>query len=211
MKKLLQIDSCLGILSTGKITESIAALARDNGWDTYIAHGARAVGQTKQKHYQITTKTEEYVHYAYSVLFDSHGLHCTSATKKLIKWIDEIKPDIIHLHCIHGYHLNYKVLFDYINQLLPFYIELLTKKQQEIMTLYYYDNYSLSEIAEQLEISRNGVYDSLKKSEELIEKYESLLHLSTNCNKRMHYYTLLQSLENKQVNDIVKELIDLED
>ena len=68
--------------------------------------------------------------------------------------------------------------FDYINQLLPFYIELLTKKQQEIMTLYYYDNYSLSEIAEQLEISRN---------------------------------TLLQSLENKQVNDIVKELIDLED
>ena len=101
--------------------------------------------------------------------------------------------------------------FDYINQLLPFYIELLTKKQQEVMTLYYYDNYSLSEIAEQLEISRNGVYDSLKKSEELIEKYESLLHLSTNCNKRMHYYTMLQSLENKQVNDIVKELIDLED
>lgn len=101
--------------------------------------------------------------------------------------------------------------FDYINQLLPFYIELLTKKQQEIMKLYYYDNYSLSEIAQQLEISRNGVYDSLKKSEELIEKYESLLHLSTNCNKRMHYYTLLQSLENKQVNDIVKELIDLED
>ena len=111
--------------------------------------------------------------------------------------------------------------FDYINQLLPFYIELLTKKQQEVMTLYsfflpdccfyYYDNYSLSEIAQQLEISRNGVYDSLKKSEELIEKYESLLHLSTNCNKRMHYYTLLQSLENKQVNDIVKELIDLED
>ena len=101
--------------------------------------------------------------------------------------------------------------FDYINQLLPFYIELLTKKQQEVMTLYYYDNYSLSEIAQQLEISRNGVYDSLKKSEKLIEKYESLLHLSTNCNKRMHYYTLLQSLENKQVNDIVKELIDLED
>ena len=82
---------------------------------------------------------------------------------------------------------------------------------EDAISVIYYDNYSLSEIAEQLEISRNGVYDSLKKSEELIEKYESLLHLSTNCNKRMHYYTLLQSLENKQVNDIVKELIDLED
>ena len=115
--KLLQIDSCLGILSTGKITESIATIARVKGWDTYIAHGARAVGPTKQEHYQITTKAEEYVHYAFSVLFDRHGLHCTSATKKLIRWIEEIKPDIIHLHCIHGYHLNYKVLFDYINQL----------------------------------------------------------------------------------------------
>lgn len=114
--KLLQIDSCLGVLSTGRITESIAALASEQGWDCYIAHGARCVGETKQHHYQITTKADEYIHYAQSLLFDSHGLHSTSATKRLVRWIDEIKPDVINLHCIHGYHLNYKVLFEYLNK-----------------------------------------------------------------------------------------------
>lgn len=115
MQKLLQIDSCLGILSTGKITESIATLAREYGWETYIAHGARCVGSTKQEHYQITTKLDEYLHYVQSLMFDTHGLHSTFATKKLIKWIDEIKPDVVNLHCVHGYHLNYKVLFEYLN------------------------------------------------------------------------------------------------
>lgn len=115
MPKLLQIDSCLGILSTGRITESIAALATVKGWDCYIAHGARCIGETRQTHYQITKKFDEYVHYAQSLLFDSHGLHSTAATRRLVKWIDSIKPDVINLHCIHGYHLNYKVLFEYLN------------------------------------------------------------------------------------------------
>ncbi|MGN1398414.1 MAG: YlxM family DNA-binding protein [Erysipelotrichaceae bacterium] len=101
--------------------------------------------------------------------------------------------------------------FDYINQLLPFYIDLLTEKQQEIVSLYYYENYSLSEIAQQLSVSRNAVYDALKKSIAAIDKYESLMHLSSNYNQRMHYYSQLQSLELQQVNDIVKQLIELED
>ena len=115
MSKLLQIDSCLGILSTGKITESIASLAREYGWETYIAHGARCIGATKQTHFQITTKFDEYIHYGHSLIFDTHGLHSTAATKRLVRWIDEINPDIIHLHCIHGYYLNYEVLFEYLN------------------------------------------------------------------------------------------------
>lgn len=115
MPKLLHIDSCLGIYSTGRITEGISEVARKSGWDTYIAHGARCIGKTSQHSYQITSKLDEYIHYAQSLLSDSHGLHSTSATKQLIKWIDELKPDVINLHCVHGYHLNYKVLFEYLN------------------------------------------------------------------------------------------------
>ena len=114
MPKLLQIDSCLGIYSTGRITEGIADIAIRRGWDCYIAHGARFVGNTIQHPYQITSKIDEYIHYVNSLLFDSHGLHSTSATKQLVKWIDEIKPDIINLHCIHGYHLDYQVLFEFL-------------------------------------------------------------------------------------------------
>lgn len=117
MPVLLQIDSCLGVLSTGRITEGIASVATKNGWECYIAHGARYVGKSIMKSYQVTSKSGEYLHYAKSILFDSHGLGSTLATKKLIRLIDvDIKPDIIHLHCIHGYYLNYKVLFEYLNK-----------------------------------------------------------------------------------------------
>lgn len=116
MPKLLQIDSCLGIYSTGRITEGIATKAIQRGWECYIAHGARYVGKTIQKPYQITSRNNEYVHYALSVLLDSHGLHSTKMTKNLVRWIDEVNPDVINLHCIHGYYLNYKVLFEYLSQ-----------------------------------------------------------------------------------------------
>lgn len=117
MPRLLQIDSCLGVLSTGRITEGIAGVAAEHGWDCYIAHGARYVGKSRMTSYQVGTKLGEYLHYAQSLLFDRHGLGSALATRRLIKKIEkEIKPDIIHLHCIHGYYLNYKVLFEYLNQ-----------------------------------------------------------------------------------------------
>jgi len=116
MPKLLQIDSCLGILSTGKITESIAKLAMAQGWDCHIMHGARYVGKTIQHHYQVSSLIGEYLHYAESLLLDRHGLGSRLATKRIIAKIKEIKPDIVQLHCLHGYYINYKYLFEYLTQ-----------------------------------------------------------------------------------------------
>ena len=50
-----------------------------------------------------------------------------------------------------------------VNKLIDFYGDLLTSHQKEILSLYYQMDLSLSEISEQLDISRNGVYDALKK------------------------------------------------
>ena len=50
------------------------------------------------------------------VLFDRHGLASTHATHEFVRQIDRINPDIIHIHNIHGYFLNYRVLFDYLSQ-----------------------------------------------------------------------------------------------
>lgn len=101
--------------------------------------------------------------------------------------------------------------FEYINELLPFYIELLTDKQQQILKLYYYENYSLAEIAEDLQITRNAVYDSLKKSINSIKRYEEKLQLLANYKKRIELYERLRSLANQQVDDIVNELVNMED
>lgn len=116
MPKLLQIDSCLGILSTGKITESIAKLAMAQGWECHIIHGARYLGNTIQHHYQVSSLLGEYLHYAESLLLDRHGLGSRQATKRIIEKIKEIRPDVVHLHCVHGYYINYKYLFEYLNQ-----------------------------------------------------------------------------------------------
>ena len=116
MAKLLQIDSCLNMLSTGRITESIGGLSIERGWDVYIIHGARYVKKGSCMHsIQSVSKQGEYAHFVESLLFDNHGLASRRATEKMVEQIRQIKPDVIQLHCIHGYYLNYKILFEYLN------------------------------------------------------------------------------------------------
>ena len=61
--------------------------------------------------------------------------------------------------------------------LLDFYGELLTKKQQQALDLYYNEDYSLLEIGEHLNISRQGVFECIKKGTEHLEHYEEVLQL----------------------------------
>ncbi|HLV09584.1 MAG TPA: YlxM family DNA-binding protein [Halanaerobiales bacterium] len=67
--------------------------------------------------------------------------------------------------------------------LFDFYGNLLTEKQQQIIRLYYYEDLSLGEIAESLEISRQGVFDHLQRSEKLLKDYEGKLGLSARYRK----------------------------
>ena len=64
-----------------------------------------------------------------------------------------------------------------IGLLFEQYKELLTDKQREMVSLYYEEDYSLGEISENLGVSRQGVYDTLKRSEKILREYESKLHL----------------------------------
>ena len=101
--------------------------------------------------------------------------------------------------------------FEYINELIPFYQNLLTERQNEILQYYYFDDLSITEIAELLAISRNAVHYTLKKSINLIKKYENKLGLCYSYKKRMKLFEQLKSLENNQVDNIVNELINMED
>ena len=66
---------------------------------------------------------------------------------------------------------------DYINSLLDIYAELLTPYQQEIMDLYYQEDLSLKEIADEKEISRNAVFTLINRVEKILINYEEKLHL----------------------------------
>lgn len=64
-----------------------------------------------------------------------------------------------------------------ISLLLDFYGQLLTQRQQEILDLYYNNDYSLGEIAEQLEITRQGVFDNIKRGKAALNNLEIKLGL----------------------------------
>ncbi len=64
-----------------------------------------------------------------------------------------------------------------ISLLYDFYGALLTEKQQVSLELHYFQDLSLSEIAEQLEVSRQAVHDLLKRAEQILDEHENKLQL----------------------------------
>lgn len=113
MPKLFQINVVANSGSTGKIAEQIGVLAQNNGWDCYMAYGRWAYNSSL-KLYRVGSKTDVYLHGLKSILFDRHGLGSKRATQTLINEIQKIKPDIIHLHNIHGYYLNIPLLCEFL-------------------------------------------------------------------------------------------------
>ncbi|KRL53179.1 MULTISPECIES: putative DNA-binding protein [Lacticaseibacillus] len=67
-----------------------------------------------------------------------------------------------------------------MNSLFEFYGALLTDKQHSYLELYYGDDYSLGEIATEFDVSRQAVYDNIRRTEASLEEYESKLHLLAN-------------------------------
>lgn len=105
-----------------------------------------------------------------------------------------------------------------MNYLYDFYQELLTGKQRDYMSLYYLDDFSLGEIAEQFSVSRQAVYDNIKRTETILEQYEEKLHLYEKFQKRRQLLNqLAERLEGKMTDEdqlrslqIVKELNELD-
>ncbi|HIX44226.1 hypothetical protein QI30_10565 [Kurthia sp. 3B1D] len=71
-----------------------------------------------------------------------------------------------------------------MNFLFDFYQALLTDKQRSYMQLYYLDDLSLGEIAESYKVSRQAVYDNIRRTEAMLEEYEEKLQLFTKFQKR---------------------------
>ncbi len=71
-----------------------------------------------------------------------------------------------------------------LTQLYDFYGELLTAKQKDVLSLYLMEDLSLVEIAEQLSISRQAVYDHIAKCTKILRSYEVKLGLLDRFIKR---------------------------
>lgn len=88
----------------------------------------------------------------------------------------------------------------YLNNLYDYYKELFTLKQQEYFEDYYYNNLSLSEIAQNNDISRNAVHNQLRIVENRLNEFEKILGL---CDKKIKINDLLR---NKIADELLSEI-----
>ncbi len=116
MPRLVLINAACNTGSTGHIAEAIGLLAQQEGWDVLYAHGGRYVCPSSLPTVQVQSRMGDYVHYLFSLLTGHHGCFSTFATRRLIRRLRRFRPDIVHLHNIHGYYLDYRLLFDYLHE-----------------------------------------------------------------------------------------------
>lgn len=117
MKRLLQINPVLRVnTSTGRIMQEIGELAMQNGWESYIAYsrGRDGIKPCRSQLIPVGNRWSVAWHGLETRFFDRHGLASDSATRRFVKQVKELNPDVIHIHNIHGYFLNYKILFDFL-------------------------------------------------------------------------------------------------
>lgn len=115
--KIVQINSVLNWGSTGKIVEQIGICVIESGNSSFVVYGRdKGPVKTNSIPINISSKLGQHLHVAKSFLFDGHGLGSKTATNKMILRLKQIKPDIVHIHNIHGYYINYPMLFNYLRE-----------------------------------------------------------------------------------------------
>lgn len=106
------INSVSGFGSTGSICVDLATALELQGHECFIAYGQISKGYTKT--FKVGTSLENHYHNLGSRITGKQGYFTKSGTEKLVKFIEEFNPDVIHLHNLHGNYLNLEILFQYL-------------------------------------------------------------------------------------------------
>lgn len=113
--KIALINSVYGIGSTGHIVEDLYHGYKNAGHDVKVLFG-RGHKQNNEDILRFNSDMDIYYHAIMSRLKGGHGLYSKHVTQKMVDYLKGYNPDIIHLHNLHGYYINYQLLFEYINK-----------------------------------------------------------------------------------------------
>jgi len=114
--RVLQINYNFNKGSVGRIVSYMGDLILNKSNNEFFVAYKNGTLNSNIKGYKIGGNQSTYLHVLKTRLFDRHGFGSTFSTKLLIKKIERIKPDIIHIHNIHGYYLNIEILFKYLKK-----------------------------------------------------------------------------------------------
>ena len=111
--RVIQINAVCSTGSTGRIVKSIHRQIVNKGHESYVAYG-RGKDDNDINAIRIGSQIGVYLHALKTRVFDMHGFGSENETKRFLKRVENIKPDVIHLHNIHGYYINISALFAFI-------------------------------------------------------------------------------------------------
>lgn len=118
--RLLLINSVCGSGSTGRIAAKIADEYDAKGWEVCFGYGREAYVPEDCRKWalRIGNSLSVRLHGVLTRLFDWHADRLCSwwSTRKFLKWAEEWKPDLLWLHNLHGYYINYELLFKWIKK-----------------------------------------------------------------------------------------------
>lgn len=112
--KIVQINTTCGVGSTGKICVGISQILVEKNIENYILYSSKSNGYK----YGIKRSDDKYIKFQAlkSRVFGNYGFNSGKATKKMLFELERIKPDIVHLHNIHGHDCNLEMLFKYFKE-----------------------------------------------------------------------------------------------
>lgn len=110
--RVLQVNTTYNIGSTGRIVAGLERVITSSGHEAFAAFGYGNIED--EYHYKIINQFDSYCHNISSRLTDSQGMHSVRKTEAFVRYIENISPDIIHLHNLHGNYLDYRTLFNYL-------------------------------------------------------------------------------------------------
>ncbi len=113
--KILIINRVYGVGSTGKIVKQLASKAAEAGMACTVAHRYEEKGTVYPENViAVSSWWDCHVHNRLSRLTMLQGVFSRLKTRRFIKKVKKLSPDIIHLHNVHGSFINHKMLFKYI-------------------------------------------------------------------------------------------------
>lgn len=112
--KVLQINAIYERFSTGRTTKELHEALIKRGHESYVA--SPQLYSLSTNSYKIGNKLDWKIHALFSRIFGKQAYYSKKSTKKLLKYIEEIKPDIIHLRNLHSNYINLKILLKYISE-----------------------------------------------------------------------------------------------
>lgn len=112
--KIVQINTTCGVGSTGTICVGISQLLTARNIENYILYSSKTNGYKLG----ISCSNDRYIKIQAlkARIIGDYGFHSTAATKNIIKELDRIQPDLVHLHNIHGHDCNLELLFTYFKK-----------------------------------------------------------------------------------------------